>query len=248
MQRTEKILDLLSVHKTMSIHQLSEALFCSPSSLRRDLIQLENTGPIRRIRGGATLVSGTNFDYSASFRETINIAEKNYICNIAQDFLTNGMSIFLDSSSTVSRICPFLENLRNITVLTNGILTALLLNECRNVETFLTGGPLHPGSGSLIGETSATYFNSFQADIAFISCRGMDSDGIYEASSKQAFTKKHIMANAKKTILLIDHHKMNTQYFHRLGYFDTFDAIITDKEPPLDIKQAIEKHSCEILY
>ncbi|MEG0598461.1 MAG: DeoR family transcriptional regulator, partial [Oscillospiraceae bacterium] len=51
MERTDRIMDLLSTHKKMSTQQLCQALFCSPSSLRRDLRDLEKTGSVRRVRG-----------------------------------------------------------------------------------------------------------------------------------------------------------------------------------------------------
>ncbi|MEG2653186.1 MAG: DeoR family transcriptional regulator, partial [Ruthenibacterium sp.] len=118
MERNESILDLLAMHRRMTTQQLCDALFCSPSSLRRDLIHLEKTGSVRRVRGGAIFVAGSGFDYSSNFRESVNIAEKVCIAEIARDFLASGMSLFLDSSSTVAQICPILDHLRNVTVVT----------------------------------------------------------------------------------------------------------------------------------
>ncbi|MGL4736668.1 MAG: DeoR/GlpR family DNA-binding transcription regulator [Cellulosilyticaceae bacterium] len=248
MDRSDKILDLLTTHKTMSIHQLKEALFCSTSSLRRDLITLEATGSVRRIRGGVTLVRGTNFDYSSHFRENLQSKEKAYIADIACDFITNGMSLFLDSSSTTMKLCPHLERLCNITVATNGVHTSLLLSNYNHIHTFIAGGQILSRSGTLLGEEASTWISQMKADIALISCRGMDADGLYEADIRHAQIKQSMMRSAKKTILLIDHSKVGTHFFHRLGDFSQFHAIVTDVQPPDDIKYAIESSGCQLLY
>ncbi|MDA3732514.1 DeoR/GlpR family DNA-binding transcription regulator [Niameybacter massiliensis] len=248
MQRSEKILDLLAIHRTMSIHQLKEELFCSTSSLRRDLIDLEATGSIRRIRGGATLVSGTNFDYSSQFRNNLQVKEKEHISDIARDFVTNGMSLFLDSSSTVIKLCPYLDQLRNITVATNGLHTSLLLGNSTHINTFITGGQLLNRSATLLGEEATDWIAHMKADLAFISCRGVDADGIYDADIRQAKIKQAMLMNAKKTILLVDNTKIGTHFFHRICTFSQLHAIVTDQEPSETLKQAIENQGCLLLY
>lgn len=248
MDRTERILELLSQHKTMSTQQLCDELYCSVSSLRRDLIALEKTGFVRRIRGGAALVLGASVDYSSSFRENVNIREKEYICGIAKDFLANGMSLFLDSSSTVARICPFLEELRDVTVVTNGIGTALLLNNSSRVDTFITGGHLRKGSSTLMGESAGVYLSHFKADLALISCRGVDAEGAYEADMGQALIKQHMIRNARNTLLLADGSKFESTYLHRMCDFSQLQAVISDRAPLPDIEQAITDSGCEILF
>lgn len=248
MDRTERILELLRQHKTMSTQQLCEELYCSVSSLRRDLITLEKTGFVRRIRGGAALVLGAGVDYSSSFRENVNVREKEYISGIAKDFLANGMSLFLDSSSTVARICPVLEELRDITVVTNGIGTALLLNNSTRVDTFITGGHLRKGSSTLMGESAGEYLSHFKADLALISCRGIDEEGAYEADMGQALIKQHMMRNAHHTLLLADSSKFGSTYLHRMCGFSQLQAVITDRAPSEAIEQAVTETGCEILY
>lgn len=248
MERSQKILDLLSVKKSMTAEQLCEALFCSPSTLRRELLKLEKTQSIKRVRGGAMLAAGTNFEYSSAFRESVRVKEKEYICGLARDFLTGGMSIFLDSSSTVTHLCPFLDELRGITVVTNGLGTALLLNSCENVDAFLTGGHLTKGSGTVLGEFASGFVDGFKADIAFVSCRGVDEDGLFEANQEQARTKQHMINNAKKVILLADRSKFGYSYFYRLCDFRKVDAVITDSEPSEKIAKAIREQGCELIY
>ncbi|MEG0178544.1 MAG: DeoR/GlpR family DNA-binding transcription regulator [Oscillospiraceae bacterium] len=248
MERTAKLLTLLSTHKLLSIQRMCDELFCSPSSLRRDLIELEKTGAVRRVRGGAMYVAGRAHDYSFNFRENENVMEIEYISGIVKDFLGNGMSLFLDSSSTVSKVCPVLECLINIKVVTNGIATALVLNDCEHIDAFITGGHLQKGNATLLGEPSGDYIDNFRADLAIISCCGIDESGAFEVDPEQARIKQHMIVNAKKTILLADHTKFGNSFFHRLCSFDALQAVITDTQPSRKIVNAIQSTDCEILY
>lgn len=248
MERREKIMQLLSTHKSMNNEELCRRMFCSVSTLRRELIQLEEDGLVKRVRGGVMLVTGTGFDFSSQVRENTNVAQKQYIAEIAKDFLANGMSLFLDASSTALKLCPILNRLHNITVVTNGITTAIQLNHCDHINTFITGGQLRKGNASLLGETSSSYISNFKADIAFISCRGLCSDGVFEADIEHSLIKRHMLQNAEKRILLADSSKFGEKFFHRLCQFSELDAIITDKEPNASILKAIDQAGIEIIY
>lgn len=248
MERTDDILALLKQKKKMTVHELCAAFYCSPATIRRELATLEKTGAIKRMRGGAVLRSGTNFDYSALYRMNVNIKEKQYICSLAQDFIRSGMSLFLDSSSTVEQLCPHIGETPNISVLTNGINTALILNANEKTDTYITGGYIEHGSNTVLGELAGDFTDKFCADLAFISCRGLDKQGAYEANHLQCLTKSHMIAHAKETILLCDSTKFGKAYFHRLGTFDRFSVIITDKKPDSEVCEAIEKAGCELIY
>ena len=55
--------------------------------------------------------------------------------------------------------------------------------------------------------------NNFHADICFMSCRGLDRFGSYEANYNQALLKQQMIANADLTVLLADSSKFNTSHY-----------------------------------
>ena len=55
LERQEQIMSILREKKTVTVRELSETLFASGSTIRRDLAELENAGLIRRSHGGAVL-------------------------------------------------------------------------------------------------------------------------------------------------------------------------------------------------
>lgn len=247
-ERSEEILKILKTKKQVSTKYLCEKLYCSIATIRRDLIELEKAGMVKRCHGGVTLIPSYNMEYPHMFREMENQKEKNYICKLALDFISNGYAIFLDSSSTVSNICPMLKDYNNLTIVTNGVKTALDLVQLDSVTTFIAGGQLKSGSTSIVGELTGGFIDNFKADISIISCRGLDENGAYEANQTQALVKQHMIRNSKSTILLCDSSKFSTSHFYKLDSFANIEAIITDKKPAAKIFNSILQAGCEVIY
>lgn len=247
-ERCDRILELLQQKKNLSLEKLCRELFCSPATVRRDLIELEKMGLVVRRRGGVSLVMSGNNEYSYTFRDMANREAKQFICSLADNFLADGMSIFMDSSSTVLNMCPFIKAHSRMTVVTNGISTAfnLIENEC--ADTYIAGGHIKTGSTSVVGEHAGEFIGRYKADLAILSCRGMDGQGVYEANQEQALVKQQMLKNAKQTILLCDAGKFGQSFFYRLTGFQSVSAVLTDKKPADEICEEILAAGCEILY
>ena len=247
-ERLDKIIEILKSKKHVSSTYLCDQLYASHSTIRRDILELEKSGIVKRSHGGVTLISSSNIEYSYVFREMENKKEKNYICNLALDFISNGYAIFLDSSSTVSSICPMLQKFENLTIVTNGVKTAFELAQIDSITTFIAGGQLKSGSTSVVGELSGSFIDNFHADLSIISCRGINEDGAFEANQMQALVKQHMINNSTATILLCDSSKFNQQHFYKLSSFKNIEAVITDKQPSSKILNSILSYGCEVLY
>ena len=246
-ERLEKILTLLSQKNKMSNDALCKQLFCSISTLRRDLIKLEKNDLIKRWHGGASLISKTNNEISFLFREYEFLDEKAYISQLASEFIHDNQALFLDSSSTVAKLCQQLLDKRLI-VVTNGIQNMIHLNQSESIQLFALGGLVKLNSLAVVGNLAGEFLQQFKADIAFLSCRGISLDGIFEADSNQAFVKQQMIKNAKKTILLCDHSKFDSEHFFKSVTFDQIDILITDKEPSASYLEKLKNFHCEVIY
>jgi DeoR/GlpR family transcriptional regulator of sugar metabolism len=248
--RLDDIMTIMNTKKKVSNTELCDTLHCSLSTLRRDLIQLEKLELIKRIHGGVILNVTTNTEFPNLYREESNLAEKKMVAEIAQDFIGRNMCIFLDSSSTVQQLCPFIKHTSNLVVITNGLKTALELSEGENnfINVFIIGGEIKPNSSSVINDTYETMLNLFKFDLAIFSCRGIDRTGVYEASYSQAKVKKEMMERAKKSILLVDDSKFDSTHFFQIGSFKDYDAIITSKEPDDSYKKIFKENDVELLW
>ena len=135
-ERMSKILDILSKRKMISTIQLESLMYCSTSTLRRDLIQLEKDGKIIRSHGKVRLVTTNNVEYTYECRKQEETFGKKNIAETASTFLTDNQSIFIDSSSTAAMLVPYFANLQNLRIITNGLEIARQLNNFDNITLF----------------------------------------------------------------------------------------------------------------
>lgn len=233
-ERITQIKNILYEKKDISVNELCKLLYCSPSTIRRDLLELEKNGLLRRTHGGATLVTNTTTEFSSSLRALDNREAKKYICNIASKFIEDDMSIFIDSSSTLYFITEHIAKHHNIKIITNGLKIATELRYSNNVEIFLTGGVLKTNSLSVIGDYASSFIRDFNVDLCLMSCKCLDEKGFYEADYQQAQIKKNMLYNSKTKLMLCDSSKFGYSSYINLAKIDDVDYIITNEVDSTD--------------
>ena len=118
-ERKEQIIELIkNKGGTCNTTYISKKLFSSKSTIRRDLILLEEEGIIQRQHGSIKLLIDSASEVSATMRRMVNQDKKIIISKLARDFIKDNMVIFLDSSSTVNMLTPILTQFKNITIIT----------------------------------------------------------------------------------------------------------------------------------
>ena len=230
-ERMYEILGILKKKEFVSIQEISEKLFISISTVRRDLINLEKSGAICRVRGGASIVKEKNQIQPSNIRSKINTVEKRILSDLAVNFIKEDMSIFMDASSTVQFLCPKLDRFKRLIIITNSVTIPYILNDNRNINIYCSGGFLKPNSHYFIGSASTNFISQFSTDIYFMSCKSIDFNNIYDADYEQIQLKKLMIQNSKKTVLLVDSSKFDENSFIKLSTLGEIDHIITDKKP-----------------
>ena len=99
--RKNQILQILRAQHFVSVNDLCSQLFVSSATVRRELKNLEESHQIQRTRGGAYWIEGTAKEDPYAVRERQNVMEKQIIAGQAIQYIRDGMTVFLDSSSTV---------------------------------------------------------------------------------------------------------------------------------------------------
>lgn len=246
-ERLEKILGMLKDHKIMTNAELCKKLFCSSSTLRRDLIKLENNGLVKRSHGYVRNMLPNNIEFSFNSREHEKALEKEYIASLAYNLILENQSLFLDSSSTVNKLCNMLKN-RQLVVVTNGIKNISILNQFKSIDLFVIGGSVKVNSLATVGAIGANFLDSFHADVAFISCFGLGMSGLFEVDTNQAIIKKKMMENSKKVVVLCDDSKFDLQPFYKSATYDQIDLLITNKQPKAEFLEMLSSFGCECIW
>ena len=227
--REKQILEILLKQKKVSVKELADFLFISEPSVRRDLASLEKQNLIKRVHGGAmleeTMLSKNKIPFM--IREYEQSSAKVLIAQKAIDLINDNDVIFMDASTSCYYLIPFLSSKRNITVVTNGVKALTKLAEY-DINTISTGGTLVNSCLALVGEEAYKTIETFNADIAFFSCRGLSDDGyLTDIAPEENNIRKHMMKNSKKSYLLCASEKFGKKYFHNLCHKDELTGIIT---------------------
>ncbi len=248
-ERYDQILAILKVKKKVTVEKLVKELYVSPATVRRDLDAMQKRGLLKRTHGGAILFYSSNEESSLFVREEIMKKEKHEICEKCTDLIKSNQSIFIDSSSTVSHLIPLLNQFKTLTLVTNGLSSALLLKSNTNFRVFIPSGFIQSQSNSVLGSSTINQLASIHVDLCIISCAGFDLEhGISEASIEQAEVKRLMIKNANKAILLIDSSKFKKVFISKICDLTDIDTIITDKGIPEDYVTAIQKLGIHLIY
>ena len=163
-ERRNRILEIVKERKYCTVNYLSQALCVAPITIRRDLTEMEHAGLITRCFGGATIPDYENREVPFDVRNQSNISVKEQLAQKAAKLIKNGDVVFLDASSTVSRMTEYLTPEQNLIVVTNSTLVIEKLKE-KQIRCYLTGGAPVRNSYALLGSLAEQTISCFNANI-----------------------------------------------------------------------------------
>lgn len=236
-ERRNAILDLLKQKPVVHVTEISQTLFFSEATVRRDLVRLEKDGLITRVRGGAILNSASTMEIPTAVRTSENRLIKRQIAMLASEGIHNNQTLFLDSSTTVLELIPLLQSKRNLTIITNGLLTASrALELLPDAHLYLVGGLVREhGIASIVGATARSFVEASHADSFFFSVHAVDPKfGTSDLSESEVEIKRAMMRNSDRSVLLADSSKFGHLGRFRLCGMEEVDSIITDAAHPID--------------
>ena len=228
-KRENQYISLLA-QKPHSIKELSEKLFISEPTVRRDIVSLREKELLTCKRGIVALKTSSPDQRIPLFiRHLEQNEEKQSIARKAVKYIKDGYVIMLDASTTAFHLLVHLTAFKNILLITNGAKTALEAASM-GIRTICTGGELMPESFCCVGTDAEAVLRNYNADVAFFSCRGISNDGIISDNSILENSMRKIMIkNSKKSYLLCDNSKIGKTYLHTLCSAKDLEGVITDK-------------------
>lgn len=169
-ERRQKILDLLEQQKIVKSQDLVNLLNASESTIRRDLQELENSGFLERVHGGAKKEQLLNFEQNMSEKSLKNVHEKQQIAKSAAETINDEDVIYLDAGSTTLEMIPFLQG-KQITVVTNSVQHAANLVDLE-LATIILGGTIKLATNAVLGSNAIEQLKNFHFNKAFMGMNG----------------------------------------------------------------------------
>ncbi len=230
-QRHNEILEILRENGFCSVRDLSERLFASLPTIRRDLDFLQREGLICRSHGGA-IPADERRKAPVSFRSGTRAKQKAQICRLASELIPTGAVIFTDASTTVMHLADILSDEQDLTVVTNGYPICRTLSE-RNIRTISTGGRLLKNSLAFVGNAAEESASRFNADFFFFSSSSLDEEGIISDYSEEETALRTVMKKrSRQSVFLCDSEKFNSRSAYRMTSLSQIDHVFTDHPLP----------------
>lgn len=246
-EREREILKLLSSESYLTVKQISEQLYTSESSIRRDLISLEKQGAITRSYGGAELVKNSSQIIPFSARAHYNVSAKRAMARKASQLIQDGDIVFLDQSSSAFFVTYELLKKSKITVVTNNIEIIAFLSQS-DIEVVSAGGLLSKSNRNcLIGNDAQRFFSEIHADILFFSSKALAWDGtIYDCNREEICIRKVMMDNAEKKVFLCDSEKFGKFSGYKQCTLKDINYLVTETSDFEKINRI--KAASEVIY
>lgn len=218
-ERYRIILERLQERGVVKLQELVELLGASESTVRRDLIDLEERRMLKRIHGGAALPGDKMLEPGMDEKSSKNIQEKNTIAKLAAELVRDGESIYLDAGTTTLAMIPFIKA-NNITVVTNGLshIEALV---SKRIKSYLLGGMMKMHTKAVIGSIALQNMDNFRFDRCFLGANGVDPEmGYTTPDPEEALVKRRAHQLSATSYVLADSSKIGEVSFAKLLYMN----------------------------
>ncbi|MCJ1682010.1 DeoR/GlpR family DNA-binding transcription regulator [Rathayibacter sp. VKM Ac-2928] len=216
----------------VSVADLSDRLGVSVVTVRSDLDRLAGEGTVQRVRGGAVPTGERSGE--RSFEEGLASAsdEKAAIGREAAASVVSGESVILDVGTTTLAIAHALvarDDLRDVTVVTNGLSIALALEPAiPRFTVVVTGGTLRPLQHSLVEPLASEVLERIRADVVFVGCTGVHPEaGVTNVNLPEATLKRRMLHAATRRVVVADSSKLGVVDLGRVAGTEEFDRLLT---------------------
>ncbi len=231
--RHQRIRALLATFGRVSAEHIAAELAVSRETVRRDLLDLELSGVLKRVRGGAVSAEAAP-EPPIAIRAKARVREKRAIVRAAALRVAPGQTIFLDAGSTTSLLAEALAGHSGLSVITNSFDIALKLgsdeSRARGNDALLLGGHILAGMSATCGAATIAEIHRFHADLALLSPVGFDARyGATSFDQSEADIARAMAENARRVVIMADHTKIGAA--SRIAYCaaDRVDILITDE-------------------
>ncbi|QCI67107.1 DeoR/GlpR family DNA-binding transcription regulator [Phreatobacter stygius] len=236
-QRHAHILDQLAAAGSVTVSVLAEALDVSDMTIRRDLLELEGEGRLRRIHGGAVPpdslppVSMDSEEPSFDARLRQRRAAKEAVAAAAAAIVAKYRTIALDVGTTTFLMAGHLKGLQHAKIFTNSLRIAAALDGVAP-DVYVAGGRLRPDEMSTFGPSAVAQFEALWFDVAVIGVSGITAEGLFDYSFEDADLKRVYLRRSGLKIVVCDSAKFQRMSLVHIAPLPDINVLITDAEPP----------------
>jgi DeoR/GlpR family transcriptional regulator of sugar metabolism len=244
--RQLRIREMLEQQEFVDLETLGRALDSSESSIRRDLIELEQQGLLKRVHGGALAIKTKDNLLDFAWQSTRNAEEKRRIAQATRELIEDGQTLILDGGSTTAAVASELVD-RSLHVITNSLAIAEIFKNSRQIELTLTGGYLYPRLEVMLGPICEHTLEAVAADMVIMGIGGVTMMGFSNNNTLLVGSERKMIEVSQKVIIVADHTKFGRSAMVHLAHLNIADIVVSDKALDSGHRELLEENDVQVI-
>ncbi len=181
------------------------------------------------MRGGVRAIPRGQSELAFDLRLRLEANRKRAIARAAAALVGEGEAVALDSSTTAYYLALELRSMRELVVVTNGLLIAAALGDVPGITVLVTGGILRMPAMSLVGDLGADVFRTTRIDKGFLGARGLSLQrGLMDLNPEEVRIKQEMADACERVVGIVDSTKWDRSALLTFVPTHQVDGIVTD--------------------
>ena len=245
-ERKREILKVLASQKKVKTLELSQLFNVSEPTIRRDISEMDQQGLLIRTHGGAMALDQSESEPSYTDKIERSSKEKSDIGILAASLIKDNDTVVLDSGTTTVAIARNIRA-RHVTVVTNSLDVAAVLQENSDVEVVMTGGQVRWNTRAMVGTMAEKVLDSMRVNIALIGTNAFSQAGFMTPNLTEGQTKAKMIQIADKAFIVTDSSKYNKTSLSMFAKPSDISGIISDQNLPEEFIAFCEENEIDVI-
>lgn len=228
--------------ENVSMEDLCREFDVSMNTVRLDVAALVKKGAIKKVYGGVCS-NRQNSLVPFEERKMKRSEQKRALCRAAAQLVEDGDIIYVDSGTTTMYLPDFLENRKNITLLTNNLNAIVEAVPKENIQVICLPGILERKTNSFVSAETGQILARYNIKKAFFAATGVTGSGdVTNSSSLEYEIKKEALQNSHHKYLLLDSSKYGKSALLTFAHIDDMDMVFADEDMNPELQELCERH------
>lgn len=245
-QRHDKIISNLHQKQSLTVADIVNLFDISPATARRDIVKLNDSGRLIKVRNGAEYSPGEKEAWSpVNVNNTIHFEEKSKIAKQASNLCEYDNTVVINCGTTAFMLGQELCG-TPVQIVTNYFPLASYLIENEHENVIIMGGQYNKKHNLFINP-SFNDTNLYGGDIMFTSGKGLTEDGLYKTEMLTAVAEQQTLKQVSKLVVVVDSSKVGQKTGMMFCSANNIDTVITGKDANPTVIENLKKQNINVI-
>lgn len=225
-ERHQIIINRINQRHKVTTKELCKLLKVSVDTVRRDLQELENSGKLVKVHGGAVSAS---FQLPFQQPEVYAKDKKEAIAKKAVQLIKDGQTILTGGGTIMLELAMMIPKEQQGVLFTVSPLVALEVAQRSAMKVILLGGTVASDAYICAGPAVVAQLAEISVDICFLGTNSISiKQGVTDHNWELAQVKKALLKSAAQSVVMCLSENLNTTEKIQVAPLKQFDILITE--------------------